>query len=288
MTKFDAFMDHHVGLYTDDLEQYLSAFDADAVPYYLMSFTAGGDTWHAANVRVPGSQLLIELLATNYTGAHRMAAAPAPAPRLGDARARELKAMTTDRAYVYAVRVARACTDLDAVAAFYTGALGATQVSETATRKCWKLATTSSFTDTTEVCYTEHADDANDAMTVKEYEDALNGAHASLLKGQPKCGMDKWLDNHLAVDPTDHGSNEYGDALVAYVDATADLYYYCEPAMGPGASGYTLHYVIDPAGWGVQVDASFTSPPQACASSSLAIVEGGFNPACDLGTCSSL
>ena len=288
MTKFDAFMDHHVGLYTDDLEQYLSAFDADAVPYYLMSFTAGGDTWHAANVRVPGSQLLIELLATNYTGAHRMAAAPAPAPRLGDARAAELKAMTTDRAYVYAVRVARACTDLDAVAAFYTGALGATQVSETATRKCWKLATTSAFTDTTEVCYTEHADDASDAMTVKEYEDALNGAHASLLKGQPKCGMDKWLDNHLAVDPTDHGSNDYGDALVAYVDATADLYYYCEPAMGPGASGYTLHYVIDPAGWGVQVDASFTSPPQACASSSLAIVEGDFNPACDLGTCSSL
>ena len=139
-----------------------------------------------------------------------------------------------------------------------------------------------------QVCYTEHADDADADFTVKDYEDALNGAHASLLDGQPKCGMDKWLDNHLAVDPTVHGSTAFGDTLVAYVDKTEGLYYYCEPAMGPGASGYDLHYVIDPAGWGVQVDTSFSSAPTKCASSTT--VEGppggNFNPACDLGTCS--
>ena len=139
-----------------------------------------------------------------------------------------------------------------------------------------------------QVCYTEHADDADADFTVKDYEDALNGAHASLLDGQPKCGMDKWLDNHLAVDPTVHGSTAFGDALVAYVDETEGLYYYCEPAMGPGASGYDLHYVIDPAGWGVQVDTSFSSAPTKCSSSTTVggPPGGNFNPACDLGTCS--
>ena len=71
MTAFDAFMDHHVSLwaprrgvprfknitprrrYTDDLLMYTAPFDADGVPYYLMSWESGRDTWCPAARKSP-------------------------------------------------------------------------------------------------------------------------------------------------------------------------------------------------------------------------------------------
>lgn len=285
MSKFDAFMDHHVGLYTDDLAKYTSVFDDDNVPYYLMSWTTGSDKWFSASVHVPNTQLIIELLSKNYTeGASLRASQDAPSPRLSESRANELNALETNRDYVYAVRISRAVTNLTAMDEFYVGALGATSVEETDQRHCYKVATTSSFTDTTEVCFNEHADDKHDVLSVEAYTAGMNGVHQKLLKGKPKCGMDKYLDNHLAIDPTEHGSTTFGDNIVDYINKHDDVLYYCEPAMGPGASGYQMHYIIDPTGFGVQVDTQFSEEPAAC--SSRRRLQGHSNPACDLGDCS--
>ena len=54
----------------------------------------------------------------------------------------------------------------------------------------------------------------------------------------------------------------------------------------PPTSGYTLHYIIDPTGWGIQLDMNFEAQPSGCSNSLLGAEDGSsYNPACDLGTC---
>lgn len=246
-----------------------------------MHWTAGSDTWYSAAVHVPNTQLVIELLSKNFTQTGLRASRAAPAPRLSEARAREIAGWGTDRDYVYAIRISRAVTNLTEVDAFYKTALGATRTESTAQKACYKVATTSTFTDTTEVCFNEHADDKHDVLSVAGYVSGLFATHAALLAGKPACGADKYLDNHLAIDPTAHGSTTYGDALVDYVDATPGALYYCE---AEPMSGYNLHYVIDPSGFGVQVDTMFSKTPKGC-SQQRRRLQGHGNPACNLGTC---
>ena len=68
-------------------------------------------------------------------------------------------------------------------------------------------------------------------------------------------------------------------------DAGADTDYYGSPAGVSGAlSG--LHYIIDPTGWGIQLDMNFEAQPSGCSNSLLGAEDGSsYNPACDLGTC---
>ena len=55
---------------------------------------------------------------------------------------------------------------------------------------------------------------------------------------------------------------------------------------GPPTSGYVLHYIIDPTGWGIQLDMNFEAQPSGCSNSLLGAEAGSaYNPACDLGTC---
>ena len=252
-----------------------------------MHWTAGSDTWYSASVHVPKTQLIIELLSKNYTQTGLRASEAAPAARLSEARAAEVSGWTTDRDYVYAVRISRAVTNLTEVDAFYTAALGATKTESTATKSCFKVATTSTFTDTTEICFNEHADDKHDVLSVAGYVSGLFATHAKLLAGKPTCGMDKYLDNHLAIDPTDHGSTAFGDAIIDYVDARDDALYYCEAEMGHNT--YNLHYIIDPTGWGVQIDTRYSKEPKGCSSrrrlQGPPSPGGHGNPACNLGTC---
>ena len=69
-------------------------------------------------------------------------------------------------------------------------------------------------------------------------------------------------------------------------------YYFCQPDIVPPPNAsftgtYSLHYVIDPTGWGVQIGAPFSHEPSGCSSSVLLdwSDDGNFNPACNLGLC---
>ena len=86
-------------------------------------------------------------------------------------------------------------------------------------------------------------------------------------------------DHHHAFDA--HTSNA---DIVSFLDSTAgkDTYYYCEPS----GNSYALHYIIDPTGWGIQLDMQASSQPSGCSSSARRLrVGGSYNPACDLGSC---
>ena len=53
----------------------------------------------------------------------------------------------------------------------------------------------------------------------------------------------------VAPDCLCHAQTD-GSTFVDYVNNNKDAIYYCSSKMGPGASGYSLHYLFDPCGWG--------------------------------------
>ena len=58
------------------------------------------------------------------------------------------------------------------------------------------------------------------------------------------------------------------------------------PPSSPQGSSYILHYIIDPTGWGIQLDLSATTQPSGCSDAARQVKAGGdYNPACDLGSC---
>lgn len=205
--------------------------------------------------------------------------------RLGSKQAAAIKTLVGAGAssdLLYATRVARGASNLDAVDTFYKDVMGATLdidlTEDGLERHCYKYSSSSSV----DLCFTKRAASATSTdFTIADMEDQMNAVHANLLQ-KPTCGEDKWLDNHHAYDAQVSNAD-----IVSYLDSTAgkDTYYYCEPEGGPGSSTYNLHYIIDPTGWGIQLDLMSSSTPSGCSSSSHRLQGGDFNPACDLGSC---
>jgi len=180
---------------------------------------------------------------------------------------------------------------MDKLEAFYVDSLGQTlsysygNSSSDLEQKCflWKGATVP-------VCYTWRPDSSTKGdFKVKDFEDMLNTVHKNLLLGQPMCGVDKWFDNHYAIDSMSADASK----IVTYVnDNYKTTPYYCS-SMGP--QGASLHYVFDPCGWGIQLDLNMQSAgtPQGCSSSSVSSTPAFVgssahdNPACSPGTCST-
>ena len=57
MKQYDPFMELNVGMWTSDLDHYLTAFKADTVPYFASKFTSTstGKTYYTATIQIPGS-----------------------------------------------------------------------------------------------------------------------------------------------------------------------------------------------------------------------------------------
>jgi hypothetical protein len=312
MTKFDSFMDYNTMWFTSGLSTYASTFKADGVPYLTTTWTYNSQTFTSLFVYVRDwssagawqTQVVLELfnygtLDANLTSPGQVHMPHARAsPDLLDTllaeQANRTKAGqpdTGDVIYIHRVNRAASRTAMDKLEAFYVTGLGQTMSSHTgsssegAETKCFRWSGA-----TVDVCYQWRADtETAGDFKVSKFEDMLNTVHTNLLKGQPLCGVDKWFDNHYAID----SMSLSGSTFVTYVNDNPDAFYYCSSAMGPGASGYTLHYLFDPCGWGVQLDVNMNgvSAPSGCSSaaaaaaSAPAFVQGTGNPACSPGTC---
>merc|ERR1712054_622758 len=200
------------------------------------------------------------------------------------------KKETTTGASLLALSVNRAVSaaTLAKLDDFYVTGMGTTKVSSDEangyTRQCylWSGAKV-------DVCFTNRDDSATKgSWKVGDFEDMLNTVHKNIIVGYPFCGMDKWEDNHYAIDsPSAHGSG-----IITYVNNNSPPHI-CEASMG-SSSSYKLHYIFDPTGWGIQVDLSFNTEPTDCQATSgkarnyTRHLEGGHeNPACEPGTCAS-
>merc|ERR1712137_81158 len=168
---------------------------------------------------------------------------------------------------------------------FYVNGMGAKKVSDHSangvSRKCylWSGATV-------DVCFTSRADSATKGdFKVADFENMLNTVHKNIIVGHPYCQVDKWEDNHYAIDSFSASTS----SIISYINAN-NVPHVCES--GSGGSGMSgLHYIFDPTGWGIQADLSFSSQPNDCTSEDSADIfrrlQGSYNPACESGTCGS-
>merc|ERR1719454_91908 len=167
---------------------------------------------------------------------------------------------------------------------FYVSGMGTKKIQDSAennvTRKCFLWPGASG-----NVCFTNRPDSATAGdWKVGDFEDMLNTVHTNLLKGHPFCSMDKWFDNHYAID----SQSASASTILDYVNKE-DPMHACanDPMRGSG-----LAYVFDPTGRGIQLDLQVGLPNdcksqmiQETGNFSRRLQGGGkYNPACTTDT----
>eukprot|EP00966_Prymnesium_polylepis_P322002 7378270-Prymnesium_polylepis.1 len=199
--------------------------------------------------------MIIELVGNEAPGTNAIAATLEP--RVSPRNVALYKDTSADAVHMlYATSVSRATTNMTAVHKFYTDVLQATLVDSAdvsgASRRCYKWGTAKS-----DVCFVQRTDSSNYPFTVKAMEQMLWGVHAKNLV-EPTDG-DKYNDNHFAAD-----LQISGDYIVTYMDAHNPY-----PLSTSSWWGYACDqsYLIDPTGWTIQTDLSFTSSYPGCTES---------------------
>jgi hypothetical protein len=303
MSEYDSFMDFSVSLYTTDLAQYATAFDKDKVPYYTTTWQSSADeaaqTYTSLIVQAHKSQMILELTskkALSVGETSRPIHAAASGERRLSARALamidELEAKNTGASLTtLSVNRAVSAAALAKLDDFYVTGMGTKKVSEDTdaansyTRKCYLW--TGAEVD---ICFTNRDTSATKGnWKVADFENMLNTVHKNIIVGHPYCGVDKWEDNHYAIDSQSADTSN----IISYINSNNVPHVCSSSGLGfpPGGSG--LHYIFDPTGWGIQADLSFSSSPTDCstvnemAQGSSRRLQGTYNPACEPGTCGS-
>jgi hypothetical protein len=306
MSAYDSFMDFSVSLYTTDLAQYATKFDKDQVPYYTTTWQSSDDeaaqTYTSLIVQAHKSQMILELTSKKSLSVgetSRPVHAAAPSERRLSARALAMiddlevkNALTGTSLTTLSVNRAVSAAALAKLDDFYLTGMGTKKVSEDIdaangyTRKCYLW--TGAEVD---ICFTNRDTSATKGdWKVADYENMLNTVHKNIIVGHPYCQVDKWEDNHYAIDSFSADTSK----IISYINKN-NVPHVCSSsgdrglAFPPGMSG--LHYIFDPTGWGIQVDLSFSSSPSDCskvdemASQSSSRRLQGSNPACQPGIC---
>jgi len=301
MKEFDAFMDYSVSFYTTGIAQYASAFDKDSVPYYTTTWSGeNGQSYTSLIVRVAKSQMILELTSKktlSVSETRQEVHVAHPSERRMSARAIDMienleqsNALTGASLTALSVNRAVSSAVLAKLDDFYVTGMGTKKVSEDSnangdyTRKCylWSGAEV-------DICFTNRADSATKGeWKVSDFEDMLNTVHKNIIVGHPLCQTDKWVDNHYAIDSMSASTS----GIISYINK-GNTPYVCESGSSSrslqSGGGASLHYIIDPTGWGIQADLGFNTQPTGCQSSQTRRLQpgGGGNPACESGTCAS-
>merc|ERR1712070_395663 len=287
MSKFDSFMDFNVVFATSSLQSYKSAFDRDGVKYLLGSWSnTEGQQYSSLLVQVPGSQLLLELvqktsldLAEGEVSVEMEQRVPdSVLSDKDDAMSGEAVSDTTSD-YIVSLVVNRAAssTAMSKLEDFYVGGMGTTKTHDAtengATKKCflWEGATVS-------VCFTSRDDsETSTSFKVGDFEDMLNGVHQTILDGHPWCPMNRWFDNHYAIDSQSVNNNK----ILSYVNSKKP-YHICA---SHGLFNRGLSAIFDPTGLGIQMDTGIGLPDDCKSTLASSNSTGGtFNPACTVDT----
>jgi len=295
MKSFDSFMDFNAVFATSSLSSYKSAFDRDGVKYFTGTWSNSQNTAYTSIiVQVPGSQLLLELVQKTSLSYADGDAPVQMEQRLPDSVLAEQDAVlsgqeavadtTSDIITALVVNRAVSSKAMSQLEDFYVTGMGTSKSMDStengATKKCflWPGATVHN-------CFTQRADsETSTSFTVSDLEDALNGAHERIIADHPWCPMDRWFDNHYAIDSHTVSNTQ----ILNYINSKKP-YHTCgsNPMRGTGLSA-----IFDPSGLGIQMDTG-TGLPNDCSTDALPdflTATGGGNPACTVDTskCGSL
>jgi len=227
-------------------------------------------------VQVPKSQMIIELIGDSTLD---QASALTLEPRMTTARMSQVKSSPPEGDLLTAVAVSRLVSDMELIDDFYTNGVQATQTQQYSqggtTRHCYQWPGSKG-----DVCFVQRADSATSgAFKAKDFEEMLKAVRANYEGKNPECGMDRWEDNHYAVDLMQASFSKLG-SYIENSSGDKKVYYQC----GGGPMGNGPHYISDPTGWFIQADFSFSS--NLCSSSSRRLQQHK-GPNCEGGTCSS-
>lgn len=307
MSKFDAFMDYNVIATTDGLAQYQSTFKADGVKFLAGTWTSpdSGD-YTSIIVQVPTTQMILELVQKTSLTYEQGEAQPmsmeqrVPTDLLQMYEAaksdfvEEPKSSSSVGSIITPLVVGRAVSAnvMSKLEDFYVDGMGTSKSHDDSkdgvAKKCFRWTGA-----TMDVCFTQRDDSATSGdFKVSDFENMLNTVHKNYLDGHPLCAMDKWEDNHYAVDSMSADTSK----ILKYVNEKKPFHYCESGGMGPppgtlqGHSSANLHYIHDPTGWGIQLDMQFSSAPDDCSSSDATQMrtQDHGNPACtiELSHCS--
>lgn len=292
MTSYDSFMDFNAVFATSGLQAYKNSFKSDGVKYLAGTWTGPtGTEYTSIIVQVPNSQLILELV---QQGSLTYDEDETPAVKLEQRVPDELLIGQVERltsnlpnvtksgAYIVSLGINRAASakSMAQLEDFYVTGMGTQKTHDSSengvSKKCfrWKGATGN-------LCFTNRPDTATKGnWKVGDLEDMLNTVHKTLLDGNPFCQMDKWFDNHYAIDSQSLDSS----SIVKYVNEKKP-YHICVQDEYASASLATL---FDPTGLGIQLDAQVGGPSDCEAlaavpprNSSRRLQSGTYNPACD-------
>jgi hypothetical protein len=191
---------------------------------------------------------------------------------------------TSDYIVSLVVNRAASSTAMSQLEDFYVGGMGTTKTHDAtengATKKCflWPGATVN-------ICFTNRDDsETSTSFKVSDLEDMLNSAHQTILDSHPWCPMDRWFDNHYAIDSHSVDNSK----ILSYVNSKKPFHICGSSPMG----GSGMSAIFDPTGLGIQLDTGIGLPNDCSTltSSNTSDSEGHSNPACTIETsqCGSL
>jgi len=286
MTKFDSFMDYNAVFATTGLQKYKDTFKSDGVKYLAGTWTdPSGTEYTSILVQVASSQLIMELCQKGSLTYDQDESRPvkleqrltasmliAHDEHLTSTAGQSETSSVGSNIVSLGINLAASTKSMAKIEDFYVTGMGTKKTHDSTengvTKKCFLWPGASG-----NVCFTQRADSATaGSWKVGDFEDMVNTVHTNLLKGHPFCAMDKWFDNHYAIDSQSVSSSK----IVDYVNKHNPMHV-C-------ANG-GLSYVFDPTGRGIQLDAQ-VSAPSDCASNSTHLEGPGgkFNPACTTDT----
>jgi hypothetical protein len=302
MSRFDSFMDFNAIFATSGLQNYKDTFKADGVKYLPAVWNGPkGSNYTSIIVQVPGSQLILELCQqgslTYKEGEMQPVKLEQRVPDSTLAAHEEVlstyyakSGASSVGSYIVSLGVNRAVSAkaMTKLEEFYVTGMGTTKTHDSTEgdviKKCflWPGATGN-------LCFINRPDSATSGdWKVGNFEDMLNTVHSNLLSGHPFCPVDKWFDNHYAIDSQSVDASK----ILNYVNEK-NPFHICASSgtteFPPSSGG--LKTIFDPTGWAIQLDVGSLGTPNDCNSedklpdSSTPGLQGGtFNPACTTDT----
>lgn len=258
MSKYDPFMDYHVGFYTADLDHYLAAFKAAGVPYFPSTFVdpVSKQEYSSVLIMTPGSldekanSLLNIMLVGNSSSlldsssVYRHTTARASSESLMAAQAKlssapRTTAIDSDKPVLQLLHVSFASSNLTRDVDFFQNVLQGKGTDTGSQIYSGKIIAS----DAAEVMFVESSTATQGEVTVAEWETYQSSLHKQCFDSAHNEGFDRLADNHI-------GHSLAGADLAPYVAAVKA---YGLPYRFYGQGGMPFFYLYWPNGWGLQL-----------------------------------